>query len=341
MKKFLIAFGVLATVSGIAAGWFWNDYQTYLKTPLSITEDQVFEVEKGSRFNKVLSKLKEKDGTVNDLYLKLYARHSKLASKIKAGEYMLKQGMTPVAFLKLITSGRSISYNFTIVEGSTFKQLKASLLAAKNLKNDIADLSDTELLKKLGIEYKHTEGVFLAETYSYERNSNISTLLSRAHKMLKQELDAKWQERQKDLPYKNPYESLIMASIVEKETGRAVERPIISGVFVRRLEKRMRLQTDPTVIYGMGDAYKGNIRRSDLRKPTPYNTYVIPALPPTPIAMVGREAIHAALNPTDGKALYFVAKGDGSHYFSATLREHNNAVKKYQLTRRKDYRSSP
>jgi UPF0755 protein len=159
--------------------------------------------------------------------------------------------------------------------------------------------------------------------------------------MLVDTLNRYWLEKQESLPYKTAYESLIMASIVEKETGRADERPIIAGVFTRRLHKGMKLQTDPTVIYGMGERYKGNIRRSDLRRATAYNTYVIPALPPTPIAMVGREAIAAALNPAEGDALFFVAKGDGSHYFSATLKEHNEAVRKYQLNRKKDYRSSP
>ena len=266
---------------------------------------------------------------------------SKTSGQIKAGEYLLEAGITPLELMDVLTSGRSINYSFTIVEGSTFKQLQASLSKVDNLVDDLEGLSGDKLLKQLEINYEHPEGLFLAETYSYERNTKTSELLKRAHKLLQKTLSTEWNDKQKELPYKTPYESLIMASIVEKETARADERPIIAGVFNRRLKTGMRLQTDPTVIYGMGDRYKGNIRRSDLRKPTPYNTYVIPALPPTPIAMVGREAIRAALNPAPGKALFFVAKGDGSHYFSETLKEHNRAVQQYQINRRKDYRSSP
>jgi UPF0755 protein len=261
--------------------------------------------------------------------------------QVKAGEYLLSAGITPVELMEVITSGRSINYSFTIVEGSTFKQLIESISKAEFLNNDLEGLSEKELLAILDLKFEHPEGVFLAETYSYERNTKTSELLKRAHALLQKTLTAEWEKKKAGLPYKNPYESLIMASIVEKETARADERPVIAGVFTRRLDKGMRLQTDPTVIYGMGDKYKGNIRRSDLLRPTPYNTYTIPALPPTPIAMVGREAIHAALNPQEGKALFFVAKGDGSHYFSETLREHNKAVHQYQINRRKDYRSSP
>jgi UPF0755 protein len=183
--------------------------------------------------------------------------------------------------------------------------------------------------------------MFLADTYQFHRGMSDVDLLKRAHALLQTELDTAWRERAKELPYKSAYEALIMASIVEKETALSSERPTIAGVFVQRLQKGMKLQTDPTVIYGMGDRYKGNIRRADLRRPTPYNTYTNAGLPPTPIAMVGREAIRAALHPDQSKWLYFVAKGDGSHQFSATLEAHNRAVKQYQLKRRSDYRSSP
>ena len=340
----VVGVAVLAVVA--VSVWFWQDYQSYLQTPLNIKEEQVFEVKKGSNFNAVIKSLKANKYIDSPLYIKLYARQQQLANKLKAGEYLLKPDLTPPQLLDILTSGRSISYQFTIVEGSTFKQVKAAIAENKYLQDDVSNLSNEEILKSLNTDssndqYTHPEGLFLAETYSFSKGSSALAVLKRSHNMLKTSLASAWESRQEKLPYKTAYEALIMASIVEKETARADERPVIAGVFTRRLEKRMRLQTDPTVIYGMGDRYKGNIRRSDLRKPTAYNTYVIPALPPTPIAMVGREAIQAALNPTSGKALFFVAKGDGSHYFSATLREHNNAVKKYQLTRRKDYRSSP
>lgn len=341
LKKLFITSVFLGLCALAATVWLWNDYQTYLKTPISLPENAIFEVKKGFSFNKVVKELEQQSIKVNPLYLKLYARHSKLGNQVKAGVYDLGAEITPVQLLSIITSGRSVSHRFTIIEGSTFKQVLAALENTKYLEYDLSDLDDKALLERLGIQYSHPEGLFLAETYSFERNTKASSLLKRAHQHLQNQLKEAWEQKQDKLPYKNAYESLIMASIVEKETARPDERPIIAGVFTRRLEKGMRLQTDPTVIYGMGDSYKGNIRRSDLRKPTPYNTYVIPALPPTPIAMVGREAIKAALNPESGKALFFVAKGDGSHYFSVTLKEHNEAVRQYQLNRRKDYRSSP
>jgi len=341
LKKILTVLLVLVVSGAAGAYWLWNDYNAFLSASLPVEEKSLFEVKKGSSFNRVVADFKEVYGEVNDHYFKIYGRQSGLANKIKAGEYELKAGLTPVEFLKIITSGVSKNYRFTIIEGSNFKEMMRAISEHKYLKDDVSHLDRNELLKQLGASEKHPEGLFLAETFSIEKNGSALAVLKRSNAMMKKILEDEWQKRDTKLPYKSSYEALIMASIVEKETARADERPIISGVFVRRLNKRMRLQTDPTVIYGMGDEYKGNIRRKDLRKPTPYNTYVIPALPPTPIAMVGREAIVAALNPADGKALYFVAKGDGSHYFSATLKEHNNAVRRYQLTRRKDYRSSP
>ncbi|MGH1461740.1 MAG: endolytic transglycosylase MltG [Neptuniibacter sp.] len=341
MKKIIILCLSLLLFVAVAVSWVWRDYNQFMQTPLNLSENMVFHVEKGFNLNKVIRELKQKGIDVNAYYLKFYGRYTKTGSQIKAGEYELSKGITPVGLMQTITSGKSINYQFTILEGSTFKQLRTSLLKTSNLVNDLEGLSNKDLLEKLGISFEHPEGLFLAETYSFERNTQMTELLKRAHSLLQKTLDDEWSSKKEGLPYKRPYESLIMASIIEKETARADERPVIAGVFVRRLHKGMRLQTDPTVIYGMGDSYKGNIRRSDLRKPTAYNTYVIPALPPTPIAMVGREAIAAALNPEPGNALFFVAKGDGSHYFSATLKEHNNAVREYQLKRRKDYRSSP
>ena len=340
LKKLIVVSLVLTTLVGVTGLWLWNDYKAYVATPVGVPDDTVFEVRKGSNYSSLVAQLEVISGPLNKHYMKLYGRQSGLAGKIKAGIYRLDAATTPISFMQTVTSGRSISYQFTIIEGSTFKELRARLSENPNLKDDLAGMTLAQVQQQLSLS-EHPEGMFLAETYSFDKNSSVSSLLKRANKMLRAELDSAWQNKADSLPYKSAYEALIMASIVEKETARPDERPVIAGVFVRRLNKKMRLQTDPTVIYGMGDSYKGNIRRSDLRKPTAYNTYVIPALPPTPIAMVGPEAIHAAVNPQAGKALYFVAKGDGSHYFSATLKEHNNAVRKYQLNRRKDYRSSP
>jgi len=335
--------GLLAVVVLVAGAGFvaWKQFNAYMAQPLSLSEPVQFSVARGTSFGAMTSQL-EAAGLINQpIYFRLHAKLNKLQGKIKAGEYQFDSGVTPEDLLNSIVRGDTVKYYFTIVEGSNFRQLKASLLKNDILKQDINDLSNDDLLQRLGVNQQHPEGLFLAETYQIERGMSALSLLKRANRSLMQELEKGWQEKAAKLPYKSSYQALTMASIVEKETGVASERPRIAGVFVRRLNLGMRLQTDPTVIYGMGEAYKGNITRKDLRKPTAYNTYVIKGLPPTPIAMVGREAINAALHPEMGKWLYFVAKGDGSHQFSTNLRDHNNAVRKYQLKRRKDYRSSP
>ncbi len=342
MKRILIVFVLLPLLLASAAlALFWHEYNRYIHAPLPLLKEQVLNVAKGTGFNRLLRQLEVEQLIDRPLYLKLYGRHSGKAAAIKAGEYLIQPGTTPLQLIDQLVAGKSISYSFTVVEGTAFRDLLRDLAADPVLRHDAEGLSEDALLQRLGLEYESGEGLFLAETYSFQRGATDLDILHRAHELLRKTLDEAWQQRPAQLPYRSPYEALIMASIVEKETARADERPLIAGVFVRRLDQGMRLQTDPTVIYGLGDAYDGNLRRADLRRPTPYNTYVIPGLPPTPIALVGPEAIRAALNPEDGKALYFVARGDGSHQFSATLSEHNAAVRKYQLQRRKDYRSSP
>ncbi|MDX1803841.1 MAG: endolytic transglycosylase MltG [Alcanivorax sp.] len=227
------------------------------------------------------------------------------------------------------------------MDGWTFDEWRKQLDAMDTLKHALKGLSDDAVMARLGHKGQHPEGWFAPDTYFYTRGTSDLTLLERAMARQQDILNQAWAERDQNLPYSGPYQALIMASIVEKETGVPSERAEIAGVFVNRLRKGMRLQTDPTVIYGMGDRYHGNIRRSDLHTPTPYNTYVIPGLPPTPIAMPGREAIMAAVHPADTEALYFVARGDGSHYFSKTLAEHRKAVRDFQLRRRQGYRSAP
>ncbi len=237
--------------------------------------------------------------------------------------------------------GKVINYKITFIEGSTFQDMRNSLAAANKLQQTTRDWSEAQLMAELGLPSQAAEGMFFPSTYTYTKGMQDLDLLRQANTTLVQILEKAWAERSNNLPYKNSYEALIMASIVERETGAAYERPDIAGVFVRRLQQGMRLQTDPTVIYGMQDHYKGRITRKDLQTPTPWNTYTIYGLPPTPIALPSAEAIKASLNPAAGTSLYFVAKGDGTHQFSNSLAEHNKAVKKYQLQRRSDYRSSP
>ncbi len=269
-----------------------------------------------------------------------WARYRNLSTSLKAGEYRIPPDATMNDLLRLVTSGQVIDYPVTFIEGWNFKQLREALAKQKNLKQVTDKLDDQSLMKAIGAEGVHPEGRFYPDTYHFTATMTDLDILRRAYNKMKALLAYEWENRALDLPLKNMEQALILASIIEKETGAEIERPLIAGVFINRLRKGMLLQTDPTVIYGMGDNYKGSIRRKDLRKDTPYNTYARKGLPPTPIAMPGGEAIKAALHPAETDALYFVAKGDGTHYFSATLREHNNAVNKYQLNRRKNYSSS-
>lgn len=341
IKKLLLLVCVLAVlVAGI--GWMgYRAQQEKMQAQLPIDAPFELHVEKGTWYSRFVDQLVELSLVEDPLWLKIEARLNPSITHIKAGEYRVEPGMTLRSLLERVVKGDTVSHQFTLVEGMTFRELHERLLADDRLKHQTTDLTEQQILERLGIEYKAAEGLFLAETYQFERGASDLSVLKRAHEDLNAILEAEWAERMPKLPYQSPYEALIMASIIEKETGVPSERNEIAGVFVRRLEKGMRLQTDPTVIYGMGDRYQGNITRADLKRHTPWNTYTIDGLPPTPIALVGREAIEAALHPAEGKALYFVARGDGSHQFSNTLREHNNAVRRYQLNRRADYRSSP
>jgi UPF0755 protein len=234
-----------------------------------------------------------------------------------------------------------VQYSLTLVEGWNFRQVRAALAKDEKLEQTLNGLSDSQVMDKLGHSGIFPEGRFFPDTYRFVRGMTDADLLKKAYDRLDEVLAKEWNQRAADVPYTEPYQALIMASLVEKETGVPQERGQIAGVFVRRMEMGMLLQTDPTVIYGLGDRYNGKLTRAHLKEPTPYNTYMIAGLPPTPIAMVGREAIHAALNPADGNSLYFVARGDGSHVFSDDLDAHNNAVREFQINRRADYRSSP
>jgi len=250
-------------------------------------------------------------------------------------------GMTVTDLIALWQRGEVVQYNLALIEGWNFKQVRAALAAQDKLTQSLAELSDEQLMVRLGRAGENPEGRFFADTYRYVRGMRDTDLLKQALTRMDEVLAQQWAERAADLPYTEPYQALIMASLIEKETGVPAERDEIAGVFLRRLKIGMLLQTDPTVIYGMGERYTGNLTRANLREPSAYNTYLNPGLPPSPIALVGRAAIYAALHPKAGKSLYFVARGDGSHVFSADLDAHNRAVFEYQLKRRADYRSSP
>lgn len=341
IKRLLIVLLVVLVLVTGAFYWGWNDYQRFMSRPANVQDEQVFKIEKGTYFKSLSDKLEQESIIDKPLYLRIASRLEPGLTQIKAGEYRLNAGESVRDLLLKFSRGDTLKHHFTIVEGTRFSELRMALAGEARLVQRLPELSDDALMEELGLEAPSPEGLFLAETYQFETGMTDLELLARANDHLEQTLNKAWAERSAELPLDSPYEALTLASIVEKETGVPAERPRIAGVFVRRLERGMRLQTDPTVIYGMGEAYDGNIRRSDLRKPTPYNTYTIDGLPPTPIALVGPDAIHAALNPEAGEWLYFVAKGDGSHQFSKTLAEHNRAVAEYQLKRKQNYRSSP
>lgn len=331
MSKLL---GILLIVLSLLGGWLWMAYKEFLATPLQLPDGEVvFQVERGASLAKIARDL-EATGMLSDArFLQWYGRYTGQASKIRAGEYLLGDGLVPDALLALLVSGKAVTHALTLLEGWNISQVRTAVATHEALQDTLGEADDQELMRRLGRPGEHPEGRFFPDTYHFQRNTTDIEFLRRALSKMDEELDAAWSQRASDLPLDNPYQALILASIVEKETGQASERSQIAGVFTRRLNKGMRLQTDPTVIYGMGEAFDGNIRRKDLRADTPYNTYVHGGLPPTPICMPGRGALRAAVDPKPGDTLFFVSRGDGSHVFSATLKAHNAAVRKYQLKR--------
>lgn len=336
------------TVLALVGVFAWVEKQ--LATPIAHTDTTqtfIFTMPQGKSVRHVPTLLANEGALTQDkiewveLALRAKLRLDPALAHIHAGEYDLSTAKDVAHVLSILHEGDVVKHSFTIVEGTRFRDLRALLASKSNLKQTIKELSDAEIMAALGKKDEHPEGWFAPDTFFYTSSDSDMDILRRALRAQEQRLVESWEGKQDGLPYQSAYELLIMASIIERETGVPKERPDIAGVFVRRLQKGMRLQTDPTVIYGMGDAYVGRITRADLRTPTPYNTYTINGLPPTPIAMPSYEAIKAAAQPAQGSALYFVAKGDGSHYFSDTLAEHQQAVRRYQLNRRADYRSSP
>lgn len=255
------------------------------------------------------------------------------STQIKHGNYQLEKPSSILELLEMVSKGRVAQSELTVIEGWTFRQFRAVLNASPALRHDSTALTDAEILQRIGAQEKHPEGLFFPDTYNFASGSSDLDILKRSYQTMQKRLQQSWEGRDKDLPFATPYEALILASIVEKETGKAGDRDMISAVFINRLRKGMRLQTDPTVIYGIGEQYDGNIRKRDLLKDTEYNTYTRDGLTPTPIALPGWESIQAVMHPAASPALYFVARGDGSSQFSNTLIEHNNAVNRYQIIR--------
>ncbi len=328
----LIVLAVFATLAVLA----WRDYRRFTDSPLPGTgADATLDVARGARYRDIVRQIRrEQVSRAAPFYWRLLGREMDIAGKVHAGEYSLPPGLTPRGLLHKMATGDVVQHRFLIVDGWTFRQLRLALAAEPGLEHVLTSLSDEEIARKVGIEDGRPEGWFLPETYSWTRGESDFDVLKRSHAAMKKALDKVWAARDVDaMRIGTPYEALILASIIEKETGRGEERPLISGVFMRRLKFGMRLQTDPTVIYGMGPSYDGNIRRRDLETDTPWNTYTRDGLPPTPIALPGMPALEAATHPAPGDALYFVARGDGSHEFTPTLDEHNRAVRKYQLRR--------
>jgi len=330
----LVALSIL--LGSFALGWFWLGYQQFLDRPIQLKEGEQSVLIMPGDSLRVVARNLVREGVISDeRYFRLLARLSGNSSRIKAGEYLLTGSIRPDELLDKLVEGRVRQYGLTLIEGRGFSEMLTLIRESPDLKHTFKGGDPEEIMAAIGYPGVHPEGRFLPDTYHFPKGMTDREFLRRAYQTMERFLEQAWSERDQHIPLKTPYEALILASIVEKETGRASERAEIAGVFARRLKKKMRLQTDPTIIYGLGDTFDGNIRRKHLTQDNPYNTYTRHGLPPTPIAMPGREAILAALHPASGDAIYFVSKGDGSHHFSATLDEHNRAVIKYQLRGRK------
>jgi UPF0755 protein len=324
IKKLIIT-GTIVSVAAVAGFAWWT------KQPITIQEPVIaFTVLPGSGVGMASQQIAAAGVPVNPFLFSLLARVTQKASRIKAGSYELKPGTTPRRLIDQLVRGEFAQESLTIIEGWTFKQMRQAVAGNKGLRHDTADLSDKELMEKISSDFKAPEGLFFPDTYLFAKGSSDMHIYKQAHAMLMTKLNAAWTRRDPSLPYANPYQALTMASIVEKETGQKSERAMIAGVFVNRLKLGMLLQTDPTVIYGMGEKYDGKIRKKDLETDTPYNTYTRPGLPPTPIALPGVQSLEAALGPAKTEALYFVSRGDGTSKFSGNLVDHNKAVNQYQ-----------
>lgn len=318
---------ILVLLGGGAAGaaWWWLD------RPLAMDKDSVdVSIDAGSSARAVAQRVTDSGVGVSAQLLYAWFRLSGQARQIRAGSYEIERGTTPRSLLRKLVRGEESLYALTLIEGWNFRQLREALSRTPQLRLETPGLSDDAIMEKLGRPGQHPEGRFYPDTYSYAKGSSDLKLLALAMRTMDRQLQAAWSRRAPDSPLQSPDQALILASLVEKETGRPSDRAMIAGVFVNRLRLGMLLQTDPAVIYGMGERFDGNLRKKDLQTDTPWNTYLRPGLPPTPIAMPGRDALLAAVAPAPTTALYFVARGDGSSQFSANLDDHNRAVNKYQ-----------
>ena len=291
----------------------------------------IFLIKSGSNIKSIAQDLSMQKIIDDPWLFILLAKVKGVETSVRAGEYQIETEMTPDDLLVKFTQGSSIQYSFTVIEGWSFRQMFAAIADDPIIEHTLEGKSNQEIMTFLGYPEQHPEGMFFPDTYRFPKGTSDVDFLRRAYQVMQKHLAREWSQRASGLPLDSSYEALILASIIEKETGAGFERPLISGVFIQRMKKNMRLQTDPTIIYGLGEKFDGNIRFRDLKKDTPYNTYLHAGLTPTPIALPGLGAIRAALHPATTDALYFVSKGDGTHHFSATLGEHNAAVKRYQL----------
>ncbi|BAX53581.1 putative aminodeoxychorismate lyase [Photobacterium damselae subsp. piscicida] len=334
LKKLMIVIVLLGVIAAGDVVFAYQEVMASLSQPVTTEQKELITVKPGTSFRSLLNQL-EKQGIIPASQWYRWIGHVEPELlQLKAGSYLVEPKMTLQQLLTLIGSGKEHQFSITLVEGERFSEWLKELQQAPEMQHKTVGLSEAEIAKALNIDTNKLEGYMLPETYNYTAGMSDLDILKRAHNKLESVLENAWQGREKELPLKTPYDVLIMASIIEKETAVDSERDVVSSVFTNRLEKGMRLQTDPTVIYGMGDKYDGNIRKRDLTTPTPYNTYVIFGLPPTPIAMPSKASILAAVHPAQTKYLYFVANGKGGHTFSKTLAEHNRAVRQYLRTLR-------
>lgn len=330
----ILAVSIVVAVA-LAAASIWRS----LQQPLSIPADTVFEVAHGDHLGGVVARLAAEGIVPSPNLATLYGRWQGFGARLKVGEYALPESLTLHELFELLSSGKSRQYTIRLLEGWRVRDLAQEFQRHSRLVRTIESWDVKALAADLGLPQDSAEGLFFPDTYAYRKGMTDRQVLQMAHRELQRVLEAAWAERSDRAPVASPYETLILASIIEKETGRVDERALIAGVFAERLKRGMRLQTDPTVIYGLGEDFDGNLRRRHLREENPFNTYFIDGLPPTPIALAGEAAIRAALHPEMKGYLFFVARGDGSHVFSRNLDDHNKAVRDFQLNRRSDYRS--